>query len=223
MSFLGFGRPQPSSAEKIAAVEAEMKLMADMMNRYAVAQARAQTPFSFLPQLTHPLAPFVTRANHRPPVSTRPARRSASPTTTSRARSTRARQSASTGAPPSSSTSTSRSRTYYSRSSSSRWAAAGSADKRVTDSSPWGISRGPREGGIEPGLSLSARRKEAQAWRADTACSMGRVTAFDFRPEKDHSWKPIHRTLETRRMNQQTVQTPKGVRQRSMVATARCF
>lgn len=34
MSFLGFGRPQPSSAEKIAAVEAEMKLMADMMNRY---------------------------------------------------------------------------------------------------------------------------------------------------------------------------------------------
>lgn len=35
MSFLGFGRPQPSSAEKIAAVEAEMKLMADMMNRYA--------------------------------------------------------------------------------------------------------------------------------------------------------------------------------------------
>lgn len=36
MSFLGFGRPQPSSAEKIAAVEAEMKLMADMMNRYAV-------------------------------------------------------------------------------------------------------------------------------------------------------------------------------------------
>lgn len=34
MSFLGFGRQQPSSAEKIAAVEAEMKLMADMMNRY---------------------------------------------------------------------------------------------------------------------------------------------------------------------------------------------
>lgn len=39
MSFLGFGRPQPSSAEKIAAVEAEMKLMADMMNRYVVAWA----------------------------------------------------------------------------------------------------------------------------------------------------------------------------------------
>lgn len=34
MSFLGFGRPQPSSAEKIAAVENEMKLVFDMQNRY---------------------------------------------------------------------------------------------------------------------------------------------------------------------------------------------
>lgn len=34
MSFLGFGRPQPTSAEKIAAAEAEMKMMADMMTRY---------------------------------------------------------------------------------------------------------------------------------------------------------------------------------------------
>lgn len=34
-SFLGFGRPQPTSAEKIAAVEAEMKLIIDMQNRYA--------------------------------------------------------------------------------------------------------------------------------------------------------------------------------------------
>lgn len=33
MSFLGFGQKQPSSAEKIGAIEAEMKLMADMMNR----------------------------------------------------------------------------------------------------------------------------------------------------------------------------------------------
>ncbi|KAI1426778.1 mitochondrial import inner membrane translocase subunit TIM10 [Xylaria sp. FL1777] len=33
MSFLGFGRPQPTSAEKIAAVEAEMKLIAEMANR----------------------------------------------------------------------------------------------------------------------------------------------------------------------------------------------
>jgi len=33
MSFLGLGRPQPTSAEKIAAVEAEMKLLADMHNR----------------------------------------------------------------------------------------------------------------------------------------------------------------------------------------------
>lgn len=36
MSFLGFGRPQPTSAEKIAAVEAEMKLLTEMMNRYAL-------------------------------------------------------------------------------------------------------------------------------------------------------------------------------------------
>jgi hypothetical protein len=34
MSFLGFGRPQPTSAEKIAAVEAEMKLLTEMANRY---------------------------------------------------------------------------------------------------------------------------------------------------------------------------------------------
>ncbi|KAI4235023.1 MAG: hypothetical protein L6R40_006569 [Gallowayella cf. fulva] len=34
MSFIpGFGRPQPSSAEKIANVETEMDMMADMVNR----------------------------------------------------------------------------------------------------------------------------------------------------------------------------------------------
>ncbi|RKU44609.1 protein transporter tim10 [Coniochaeta pulveracea] len=33
MSFFGMGRPQPTSAEKIAAVEQNMKLMADMHNR----------------------------------------------------------------------------------------------------------------------------------------------------------------------------------------------
>ena len=31
---LGFGRPQPSSAEKIAAAEAEMDLVTDMFNKY---------------------------------------------------------------------------------------------------------------------------------------------------------------------------------------------
>lgn len=51
MSFLGFGRPQPSSAEKIAAVEAEMKLMADMMNRYAVNPVPIH-PQSSLPPLS---------------------------------------------------------------------------------------------------------------------------------------------------------------------------
>ncbi|KAK3393843.1 Tim10/DDP family zinc finger-domain-containing protein [Podospora didyma] len=33
MSFLGFGRPQPSSAEKIAAVENELKMVAEMHSR----------------------------------------------------------------------------------------------------------------------------------------------------------------------------------------------
>jgi hypothetical protein len=36
MSFLGLGRPQPSSAEKIAAVENELKVVAEMHSRYAV-------------------------------------------------------------------------------------------------------------------------------------------------------------------------------------------
>lgn len=33
MSMFGFGRPQPSSAEKIAAAEQEMDLVTDMFNR----------------------------------------------------------------------------------------------------------------------------------------------------------------------------------------------
>ncbi|KFH41811.1 Mitochondrial import inner membrane translocase subunit-like protein [Hapsidospora chrysogenum ATCC 11550] len=33
MSFLGMGRPQPSSEQKIAAVEGEMRMMADTYNR----------------------------------------------------------------------------------------------------------------------------------------------------------------------------------------------
>jgi hypothetical protein len=35
MSMFGFGRPQPSSAEKIAAAEQEMDLVTDMFNKYA--------------------------------------------------------------------------------------------------------------------------------------------------------------------------------------------
>jgi len=46
MSFLGgFGRPQPSSAEKIAAAEAEMDLVTDMFNKYV--------PLASLPSLPH--------------------------------------------------------------------------------------------------------------------------------------------------------------------------
>ncbi|KUI62989.1 Mitochondrial import inner membrane translocase subunit TIM10 [Cytospora mali] len=47
MSFLGFGRPQPSSAEKIAAIEAEMKLMADMMNRLTKACQKKCIPTEY--------------------------------------------------------------------------------------------------------------------------------------------------------------------------------
>lgn len=34
MSFLGMGRQQPTSEQKIAAVEGEMRMMADTYNRY---------------------------------------------------------------------------------------------------------------------------------------------------------------------------------------------
>ncbi|KAI1334406.1 mitochondrial import inner membrane translocase subunit TIM10 [Xylariaceae sp. FL0016] len=44
MSFLGFGRPQPTSAEKIAAVEAEMKLLTEMHNRLTKACAKKCVP-----------------------------------------------------------------------------------------------------------------------------------------------------------------------------------
>ncbi|KAJ2904540.1 hypothetical protein MKZ38_007872 [Zalerion maritima] len=33
MSFLGMGRPQPTSEQKIAAVETEMEMVAEMLNR----------------------------------------------------------------------------------------------------------------------------------------------------------------------------------------------
>lgn len=45
----GFGRPQPTSAEKIAAVEAEMKLIAEMHNRLDDANAPAGTFIKDLP------------------------------------------------------------------------------------------------------------------------------------------------------------------------------
>ncbi|KAI5864736.1 mitochondrial import inner membrane translocase subunit TIM10 [Durotheca rogersii] len=44
MSFLGFGRPQPSSEEKIAAVQAEMKLLTEMHNRLTRACAKKCVP-----------------------------------------------------------------------------------------------------------------------------------------------------------------------------------
>ncbi|KAI0397447.1 mitochondrial import inner membrane translocase subunit TIM10 [Xylariaceae sp. FL0594] len=47
MSFLGFGRPQPSSAEKIAAVEAEMKLLTEMANRLTKACQKKCVPSDY--------------------------------------------------------------------------------------------------------------------------------------------------------------------------------
>ncbi len=45
MSFLfGGGRPQPTSAEKIAAAEAEIEMVSDMFNRYASALSSYALP-----------------------------------------------------------------------------------------------------------------------------------------------------------------------------------
>lgn len=94
MSFLfGGGRPQPSSAEKIAAAEAEIDMVSDMYNRY--------TPHSICSHHGRVLTHFT--------VSSRPAPRSVSPTATARVTLTRASLSASTVASASSSRSTSRS------------------------------------------------------------------------------------------------------------------
>ena len=52
MSFLpGFGRPQPSSAEKIANAETEMDMITEMMSRY---RTILFPPF----RLPSPIAPF---------------------------------------------------------------------------------------------------------------------------------------------------------------------
>jgi import inner membrane translocase subunit TIM10 len=44
MSFLGFGgRPQPTSAEKIAAVETELRVVAEMHSRYVLPSQATKT------------------------------------------------------------------------------------------------------------------------------------------------------------------------------------
>lgn len=56
MSFFGIGggRPQPSSAEKIAAIENEMKIVFDMQSRCVHHYARPSQPLPFpSPSLTH--------------------------------------------------------------------------------------------------------------------------------------------------------------------------
>ena len=42
MSFLGMGRAQPTSEQKIAAVEGEMRMMADTYNRYVIPLSQSQ-------------------------------------------------------------------------------------------------------------------------------------------------------------------------------------
>ncbi|KAI1774682.1 mitochondrial import inner membrane translocase subunit TIM10 [Hypoxylon cercidicola] len=44
MSFLGFGKPQPTSEEKLSAIEAEVKLMAQMHDRLTKACAKKCVP-----------------------------------------------------------------------------------------------------------------------------------------------------------------------------------
>ncbi|KAH9906506.1 mitochondrial import inner membrane translocase subunit TIM10 [Xylariomycetidae sp. FL2044] len=44
MSFMGFGRPKPTSEEKIAAVEAEMKLLTEMHTRFSRACTKKCIP-----------------------------------------------------------------------------------------------------------------------------------------------------------------------------------
>jgi len=43
----GFGRPQPSSAEKIAAAETEMEMVADMFNRLSRSCIRKCVPHDY--------------------------------------------------------------------------------------------------------------------------------------------------------------------------------
>ncbi|KAI0505668.1 mitochondrial import inner membrane translocase subunit TIM10 [Xylaria bambusicola] len=47
MSFLGLGRSQPSSAEKIASVEAEMKLLTEMASRLTKACQKKCIPTDY--------------------------------------------------------------------------------------------------------------------------------------------------------------------------------
>lgn len=155
----------------------------------------------------------------RSPVSTRPARRSASPTTTSRARSTRARPSASTGAPPSSSTSTSRSRTYYSSSNSSRWAAAARSADKQDGLEPLGALAGSARGETEARSVLIVGRKHGREEQIRHARWAG---SCDVRlPTKDHFWKPVHPLLET--LGMESSNCTNAERGTAKVAAAHCF
>lgn len=52
MSFLGMGRAQPTSEQKIAAVEGEMRMMADTYNRYVATETIDRPPFCRYHKLT---------------------------------------------------------------------------------------------------------------------------------------------------------------------------
>lgn len=55
-SMFGFGRPQPSSAEKIAAAEQEMDLVTDMFNKSVTLQRLHSVHSSYLLHIVLPSA-----------------------------------------------------------------------------------------------------------------------------------------------------------------------
>jgi hypothetical protein len=109
MSMFGLGRPQPSSQEKIAAAEAEMDLMTDMFNKYVLDSLSFPADLLSSPISNSPDSP-TTALNLIYPFScalyivliamadfNKHASESASQIPIAKARSTKARESVSTG------------------------------------------------------------------------------------------------------------------------------
>lgn len=94
----GFGRPQPSSAEKIAAAEQEMDLVTDMFNKYVSSLSIS----SYAPAWKEPANSLSMRTNKHLD-SHKPASRNVYQKTTAKENSTRAKVSVLTVALPNSS------------------------------------------------------------------------------------------------------------------------
>lgn len=100
MSMFGLGRPQPSSAEKIAAAEQEMDMVTDMFNKYALPPSfrhHSETSLDLLHRI-------ITRSNAWGTGYNKHAYASASLQHIEKARSTREKACVSIDAPPNSST-----------------------------------------------------------------------------------------------------------------------